>query len=170
MGLDKTAPSASMLAGGNGKTNTDVVATARGWERDLGNGQRELLHACTGLVDDNVAPGMSGVTFQRKRNLSIANGDEIIIKANFVEDVTVAAGTPQIDFTENGVAQVAAYVPGESSGNTLVFKYAVTTEGPIAGFGAGLSGGATIQDSDGNAVTQTFPAGFTAPDNMVVVA
>lgn len=169
MGLSKTEPSDSMVKGGNEKTNNEVFATERGWERDLGNGQTELLHACSGLATEMTGPKIVGITFQRKRNLSIANSDVMTIKVNFTEAIVVAVGTPQIDFQENGIGQVAAYNASKSDDNTLVFEYAVAAEGPIDNFATALSGAATIEDADSNAADQNFPAGFSAP-TMTTVA
>ena len=161
MGLDLTKPSKSMLNGGNDLTK--VFATERGWERQLADGTTELLHACKGLDVQLTTPGIVGITLQRKRNLSIANADVLSIKVSFAEAVTLVSGTPAINFTENGVAQVAAYVPGKSDDNTLVFEYPVAAEGAIEGFGAALDGDAVLNDSDSNVVTQTFPADFVFP-------
>lgn len=57
-------------------------------------------------------------------------GEKVHIELQTSHDVTVS-GAPQYGFTVNGTALQAAYVPGASKANTLVFEY-VVPEGAAA--------------------------------------
>lgn len=167
MGVSKTQPMDWMLKIAS-QTNDNIIATPRGWELDKGiDKPPELLHAMSGIDVGIITPLITTITFQRKRNLSLAGGDLMLMKVNYVEDVTVV-GAPTIGFNENGVPQVAVYDPAQSDNNTLVFEYTPTIEGPIDTFATALGGGSTITDDDGNTANQSFPAGFAAPAMTVV--
>lgn len=169
MGTSNTVPSKWMIRQASQNPDHNVVGTDRGWELDKGVYEPpELLQAMKGVVI--TMPTITSITFQQKRNLSLAKGDLLVIKANFVEDVTLVSGDPTISFEENGVYQEAVYNASKSDANTLVFEYTPTVEGAIDNFVGGISGTGVLHDADGNIANQAYPATFSAPTNIKVVA
>ena len=162
MGTSKTQPASWMLNAGNEKTNGDVIATSRGWERQLPNGKTELLLCMKGLATSIVQSLIESVTFQRKRNLSLAAGDKMTVKVNFTEKVYVSNG--QIKTATVNVAGVGYLASQDGAAVTIQASGGggVQAVGTLAiDSSAGIIGGVTIT-SAGSGYT-------TAADNGAAV-
>jgi len=171
MGTSKTQPNDWMTKDGTG--NITTFADERGWCIQHKNGQIEVLHCMSNVLETPaVAPYILAVINPADGDYSVAAGDTITFTVNWSEPITVT-GTPQIAFNENGVGAVADYDPALSDSNTMVFTYDVTTEGDIDTVveAVQLNSGTIVGTDDGvTAAVLDFNADYEQPTGIVVVA
>jgi len=173
MGTSTTSPNDWMIKNGNGKMADNVFAGAGGWYVTHPDGQVELIHAMSGVVESPVNPANIMLAVNPvDGEYSVGAGDVITFVINWTEPVTVT-GVPQISFNENAVLQTADYVAADSTATSSVFEFTVTTEGVIDTVveTIGLNLGTIISTDDGvTAAVLTFNAGYAQPTGVTVVA
>ena len=131
MGTSKSAPNDWMIKNGNGKMADSVFAGKGGWYVTHPNGQIELLHGMSNVAEIPAnAPNILSVDNPDAGEYSIGAGDVLTFVVYWTEPVTIA-GTPQIGFNENDVAQTADYDAAQSTANMSVFTYDVAAAGAI---------------------------------------
>jgi len=181
MTTSRTEPNDWMLKAGNEKLNQNVAAGPGGWERTNPDGTVELLNAMSGnLAGEIVVPTIVNITFQRKRNLSISLADEVVMKVNYIEAVTVQNGEV-IDMVV--VAPGEGYLPSQHGdpvtieppvgGGDNAVASLIVTEGDFIGgvviTDAG-TGYTTVADHGAAVVIEDPVSGVTATGTLIVTA
>ena len=172
MGTSKTSPNDWMIKNGNGKMADNVFAGAGGWYVTNPDGQVELIHCMADVVEAPPnPPNVLSVRNPVAGEYSVSAGDVITFTVNWTEPVLIS-GIPQISFNENGIAQTADYTSVSSTSTVSVFEFVVTTEGTIdtVSIIIGLNGGQIAGVDDSTDAVLAFPASYTQPVGVEVVA
>jgi len=168
MGTSHTSPNDWMTKDGTGKST--VFGDERGWVRKMADGQEVVIQCMTGVVGHN-QPKITSIDNPAADDYSIGSGEIIRFSVYFDEDIDVT-GIPSLTFDEAGSSQEASYNSGTSLSDMLTFEYTVANVGVIDNVipKINLNGGTIVSNDDGTDVDLNFPAGYTQPTGVNVVA
>lgn len=169
MGNSTNAPNSVMINDGTGKSK--IHGGPGGWYRTHADGQVELIHAMSGVVETPpITAAIASVTNPSAKEYVV--GDNIDFKVTWDEPVNII-GLPIVTFNVGGSAKVATLIGGDKVGATrTTYRYVADEAGILdqVDTAVSLNGATIISTDDGVSIAiLDFPADYDQPIGVSIV-